>query len=504
MVAEHLVINYNYRVKIIGGSGGSGGGGGDQGGYGGAGHGPNVYFGQPQAQEPSAFRAIRLEDIKLAEEVRLSQSGVAGRQSRGMGVRRIYHAESPSDGPSPADGAKGDIIIAVMGCVGSGKSSFIKLLTGNPDVKIATSLESETSEIQGFSFVDRTSGCKGKIIDTPGFDDSCPEMTDTDILKQIANYLCEEYDGRRKLDGLIYVHRITDPRFGGQSIRNLRMFKELCGAETFKNVVVLTTFWDSVSEAQGQKREDELTKGSKFFKDLIAGGAHLMRHDRRTLGNTLQVLRQISMGRQSRESPCDGPSPVDNAKDDIIIAVMGCVGSGKSSFIKLLSGDPDVRIADSLGSETSEVQGFSFVDRTSGRTVTLLDTPGFDDSCPELTDTDILKQIANYLCERYDTRRKLNGLIYVHRIPDSRFGGQSIRNLRMFKELLGAETFKNVVILTTFWDSVSEAQGQKREDELTKDSKFFKDLVAGGAHLMRHNRRTLGNALQVLRHVSTL
>ena len=39
----------------LGGRGGSGGVGGDQGGDGGTGQGPTVYFGQPQAQEPSGI-----------------------------------------------------------------------------------------------------------------------------------------------------------------------------------------------------------------------------------------------------------------------------------------------------------------------------------------------------------------------------------------------------------------------------------------------------------------
>ncbi|KAF7353207.1 hypothetical protein MSAN_01508400 [Mycena sanguinolenta] len=85
--AERLVNNYNYYVDITGGFGGSGGEGRDQGGDGGIGQGPTVYFGQPEARESS-------RDVKLVKEVRLSpQSGVVGRQSAGVGVRRIYHAE---------------------------------------------------------------------------------------------------------------------------------------------------------------------------------------------------------------------------------------------------------------------------------------------------------------------------------------------------------------------------------------------------------------------------
>jgi predicted GTPase len=68
-------------------------------------------------------------------------------------------------------------------------------------------------------------------------------------------------------------------------------------------------------------------------------------------------------------------------------------------FIQLLTDNPDVKISHGLESETNEVQSFRFVDRTSGRTVTIVDTPGFDDSREGRTDTDVLRHIADFLCK---------------------------------------------------------------------------------------------------------
>ncbi|KAF7334330.1 hypothetical protein MSAN_02377800 [Mycena sanguinolenta] len=96
MADQRSVTNYNYY--ITGGFGGSGGEGQGRGGDGGVGHGPTVYFGQPQAQEPSEFQKIRLGDVRLIKEVHLSRrSGIVDRQSRAVGVRRIYHAEIRRD-----------------------------------------------------------------------------------------------------------------------------------------------------------------------------------------------------------------------------------------------------------------------------------------------------------------------------------------------------------------------------------------------------------------------
>ncbi|KAF7330733.1 hypothetical protein MSAN_02445900 [Mycena sanguinolenta] len=87
-IADHRSVT-NYTYVINGGRGGSGGEGGDQGGDGGAGHGPTVYFGQPEVREPSAFRTIRRGDVKL-----VGKEVAVRRQGLGVGVRRtVHHAE---------------------------------------------------------------------------------------------------------------------------------------------------------------------------------------------------------------------------------------------------------------------------------------------------------------------------------------------------------------------------------------------------------------------------
>jgi len=52
-------------------------------------------------------------------------------------------------------------------------------------------------------------------------------------------------------------------------------------------------------------------------------------------------------------------------------------------------------------SETSEIQVVRFVDPNSSRNIVIVDTPGFDDSRSEVTDTDILKKITTFLLEQY-------------------------------------------------------------------------------------------------------
>ncbi|KIP04290.1 hypothetical protein PHLGIDRAFT_109800 [Phlebiopsis gigantea 11061_1 CR5-6] len=177
--------------------------------------------------------------------------------------------------------------------------------------------------------------------------------------------------------------------------------------------------------------------------------------------------------------------------------VMGATGSGKSSFINLISGS-ELAVGRGLRSCTSKVETgntFQFLDKM----VTLVDTPGFDDTT--VSDTDILKMISVYLSSTYQAGQKLSGLIYMHRISDFRMGGVSRRNLSMFRKLCGDETLRNVVIATTMWSEVTPERGAARELELRTDEILFKPLIDRGATMFRHEN-TLASAHALLRHLA--
>ena len=98
----------------------------------------------------------------------------------------------------------------------------------------------------------------------------------------MASHISRRYGKDFRLSGLIYVHRISDTRVGGSSRRNLRMFQELCGSESLKNVVIVTTMWDKVTPEEGSQREQELASSKDLLQLLLEGGATMIRHKRTT------------------------------------------------------------------------------------------------------------------------------------------------------------------------------------------------------------------------------
>jgi len=189
---------------------------------------------------------------------------------------------------SPANPGASEVIIAIMGATGSGKTTFINLIGGS-NLEVGRGLRSCTSAVQfggTFDLDDR----RVALIDTPGFDDTT--LSDTDILNTIATFLEASYKNGATLAGVLYFHRISDPRMGGMSTKNFRMFRKLCGDNTLKNVIIVTNMWGQVDPEIGNAREKELMRDELFFKHALEKGANIARHEN-TISSAQAIVRRV-------------------------------------------------------------------------------------------------------------------------------------------------------------------------------------------------------------------
>lgn len=133
-----------------------------------------------------------------------------------------------------------------------------------------------TSIVRDHTFV--ADGYRITLIDTPGFNDTY--RSETDILKEIASYLAEKYKNNRKLSGIIYLHAF-ERRMSGSSLRNLKMFQELCGQDPLQNVILATTGWTEAKMAgtlaKAEEHELSLSTNGQFWKGVLDNGARLDR-----------------------------------------------------------------------------------------------------------------------------------------------------------------------------------------------------------------------------------
>ncbi|KAG9091370.1 hypothetical protein FS749_016592 [Ceratobasidium sp. UAMH 11750] len=168
--------------------------------------------------------------------------------------------------------------------------------------------------------------------------------------------------------------------------------------------------------------------------------------------------------------------------DPALIVVFGSTGVGKSTFVNDAS-RADLTIGHGLASSTKEVQT-SPVFQLNGRSVQLFDTPGFDDT--SLTDTEILKRIADFLEGMYNTGRKITACLYFHRITDNRMTGASVRSFELFTKICGLSNMRNVIIVTNMWSFPADPEEERRDAQLK--TSFFKVAFDNGAKAARRGR----------------
>lgn len=131
----------------------------------------------------------------------------------------------------------------------------------------------ETSAVTSYEMTWR--GTEYVIIDTPGFGDT--HLSDATVLQMIAKWMETSYRAGVKLNGILYLHRLSDTRMHGSSMRSLRMFKQLCGEDYFRSVTLGTTCWSLIPRDLGLQREAELKENAAFWKPLLAKGARIVR-----------------------------------------------------------------------------------------------------------------------------------------------------------------------------------------------------------------------------------
>lgn len=135
------------------------------------------------------------------------------------------------------------------------------------------------------------------MIDTPGFDDS--RRSDTDVLREIADWLNKSYETDILLRGILYFHRITDTRMQGSARKNILLFSKLCGDEALKNVLLVTSMWDKLPKSQisvAKGKEKQLVETHEYWGFMVSKGSTVLRH-RNTADSARAIVKRLVNGK---------------------------------------------------------------------------------------------------------------------------------------------------------------------------------------------------------------
>jgi hypothetical protein len=105
--------------------------------------------------------------------------------------------------------------------------------------------------------------------------------SETQVLKDIADFLEQAYKSNIRLNGIIYLQALTDRKMYGSSLRNLKMFRELCREDPLRSIILATTGWGEAKKAdkldKAMMNEKQLQTDPDFWQLLIKRGAAVER-----------------------------------------------------------------------------------------------------------------------------------------------------------------------------------------------------------------------------------
>ena len=101
------------------------------------------------------------------------------------------------------------------------------------------------------------------------------------------------------LSGILYLHRITDNSMAGTSLKNLRVFRKLCGQDALDKVYLTTTMWDKVDLNVGEWRLEALK--TDYWKSMIMQGA-MVAHCRNDDDSPNKVIKNILVQEAARKA----------------------------------------------------------------------------------------------------------------------------------------------------------------------------------------------------------
>jgi hypothetical protein len=106
-------------------------------------------------------------------------------------------------------------------------------------IELTDEMSVDTAEVIPYNFVH--GDYEITLIDTPGLNDTY--RNESEVLMEIASWLEKTYRNppHHKLTGIIYLQALTNRRIYDSTLRNLRMFRELCGYDALRNAVFATT-----------------------------------------------------------------------------------------------------------------------------------------------------------------------------------------------------------------------------------------------------------------------
>lgn len=131
-------------------------------------------------------------------------------------------------------------------------------------------------------------------MDTPGFDDSARDNLEVlnDIVSSLYSFALRPEDFEMR--GVIFLHDISEIRFGGSQKKTLGILRAIVGEENLGNVIVGTTMWSSTWDAGKLKQQEKRERA--LLDDQWGGIRKTTRLSRDSKNVAVQIIYDLLAG----------------------------------------------------------------------------------------------------------------------------------------------------------------------------------------------------------------
>ncbi|KAH8799566.1 hypothetical protein DL96DRAFT_1824289 [Flagelloscypha sp. PMI_526] len=159
---------------------------------------------------------------------------------------------------------------------------------------------------------------------------------------------------------------------------------------------------------------------------------------------------------------------IEGLKGKNVVILFGKTRAGKSTFINDAYGKKVFKSTRSLTSDTNEISYVNRPIRVDSQDVFLVDTIGLGGSGDDHDRASFALKWLRILHPGKNRKSPLKptvkGILYFIDIADAAIGQENIRNLEMFKALVGEEVLESVAFVTTKWVAGEERNTRKRHE----------------------------------------
>jgi hypothetical protein len=148
------------------------------------------------------------------------------------------------------------------------------------------------------------------FIEAPALDSAMRE--EEDVFEEWGYWLVQTYTRGVRINGLVYLHNILDPRLTHTALTGIEILKRICGVKNFEAITMATTRWDKINPGEGEKRVLELVRTERYWGAIHDGLCRLARLNN-TRKSCMEIVNQIQ-GRQKEYSLAFQREMVDQRK----------------------------------------------------------------------------------------------------------------------------------------------------------------------------------------------